>query len=106
MAKKLSQADKDLNALIAKKGRVTASRVILMERVAILDAQLANINDSIYTYRQEKSRVEGETLTATERSMVLARDYIPAIKSVRARTNLGLKEAKDLVDAYRQKNGL
>jgi hypothetical protein len=33
-------------------------------------------------------------------------DPIKAIKEVRARLNCGLKEAKDIVDAYRQEHGL
>ncbi len=39
-------------------------------------------------------------LTRSEMKLVLERKKIPAIKEVRARLNLGLKEAKDLVDAW------
>ncbi len=39
-------------------------------------------------------------LSRSEMRLVLERKKIPAIKEVRARLNLGLKEAKDLVDAW------
>jgi hypothetical protein len=39
-------------------------------------------------------------LSAEERSLAAAGRKIEAIKQYRSRTNLGLKEAKDAVDAY------
>lgn len=44
----------------------------------------------------------GETLAYAEKMLCALGKKIPAIKSVRERTNLGLKEAKDLVDDYCQ----
>lgn len=61
-----------------------------------------------------KSEEESGELTDEERLLCLGvravgHDFtgpIEAIKAVRARTGLGLKEAEDMVDAYRQKNGI
>ena len=41
------------------------------------------------------------SLTAHEKTLVVQGSVIPAIKEVCARTGLGLKEAKDVVDEYR-----
>jgi len=38
--------------------------------------------------------------------MLERRDPINAIKNVRARLGVGLKEAKDIVDRYRDENGI
>lgn len=46
------------------------------------------------------------TLNETERDFCRANNPIQAIKSIRERFSLGLKEAKDIVDAYRAAEGL
>jgi Ribosomal protein L7/L12 C-terminal domain len=43
-----------------------------------------------------------DELNEDEKQFVVKNQFIQAIKEVRTRTGLGLKEAKDLVDAYRQ----
>jgi hypothetical protein len=47
---------------------------------------------------------ENKTLNATERAFVQRNEYIQAIKALRGRRGLGLKEAKDEVDTYRRRN--
>jgi hypothetical protein len=42
------------------------------------------------------------SLLSSEREMLDRGDWIRAVKSVRYRTSLGLKEAKDLCDRYRR----
>lgn len=42
-------------------------------------------------------------LSHTERGLIRDGKFIEAIKDCRSRTGLGLKEAKDLCDAYREK---
>jgi len=46
------------------------------------------------------------SLSADEVLFVRQREKIKAIKAVRQRTGLGLKEAKDLVDDWCQQNGV
>jgi hypothetical protein len=60
------------------------------------------IRDSVAELHFEESRDHG--LTKSERDHVHNQKYIQAIKDVRARTGLGLREAKDVVDKYRQAN--
>jgi hypothetical protein len=50
--------------------------------------------------QQRKGRVAPLLLTPDEKAMVASGDKIGAIKAVRWRTSLGLKESKDLVDNY------
>lgn len=45
-------------------------------------------------------------LTATEQFMVRENQFINAIKHVRGRTGMGLKESKDLVEAYRDSSNI
>lgn len=47
-----------------------------------------------------------DELTPHEMSMLRTQGLVPVVKEVRARTNCGLKEAKDLVEAYIAKHGL
>jgi len=46
------------------------------------------------------------TLTKGEKDALLCGRYIPAIRLLRQRTELGLKEAKDIVDDYRFEHNL
>lgn len=55
--------------------------------------------DEALAREQAKSR---HNLTNEEINYIHQNNVIPAIKSVRSRTGLGLKEAKDVVDAYRR----
>ena len=48
----------------------------------------------------------GKALLEEARSMLNQRLYIGAIKLIRQRTGIGLKEAKDVVDQYRREEGL
>lgn len=55
----------------------------------------------------EKISFINSTLTAAEQAMAKnPNGLIAAIKEVRNRTGLPLKEAKDLVDQYRAQNGI
>lgn len=42
-------------------------------------------------------------LTREERQHILNNEFVSAVKSVRSRLNLGLKEAKDVCDGFRSK---
>lgn len=53
----------------------------------------------------KKREGPGAVLTSTEMAQIIKGDIISAIKSVRQRTNLGLVEAKDLVDRFRYHKG-
>jgi ribosomal protein L7/L12 len=56
--------------------------------------------DNLFKKRADKSGVQ-----LTENEKILAVDnFIGAIKSLRLRSNISLKEAKDVVDAYREAN--
>jgi hypothetical protein len=46
------------------------------------------------------------SLSEEEKAMIRSGKFIEAIKDCRCRTGLGLKEAKDLCDDWRSKNGL
>lgn len=56
--------------------------------------------------RTLRARYVGWELDREERQLVEGGQYIYAIKAVRTRLGLGLKEAKDKVDAYKAARGL
>jgi len=49
---------------------------------------------------REYNRVDDQTLTLAEHQLMKMGHKIEAIKSVRSRTKLGLKESKDLVEKF------
>lgn len=55
--------------------------------------------------QQRKGRVAPLLMTPDEKAMLASGDKIGAIKQVRWRTGLGLKEAKDLVDNFQAGRG-
>lgn len=78
----------------------TAKRVMeLMESLNIVEAQSASEPGS------SMDILYG--LTTEERNLAAAvpSTLIPAIKAIRTRTGLGLKESKDLVETYRARIG-
>lgn len=101
MAKKLTQAQKSLNKLINRKALIVAQISRTESRLVQLRLQLSDVEHEIGTVHNERPRIS--TLNEQEKAMCHARDYIGAIKSLRGRSTpyLGLKEAKDIVDAYR-----
>ena len=75
--------------------RLTVVGEILQEKGDIyLASQVSKAIESAPSYFGR-----GETLIPSEIREALTRGKIPAIKMVRTRTNLGLKEAKDLVES-------
>lgn len=105
MATKTTQLEKDLNALIVKKARLVARETILKEKLLFIQEHIALTDEGIRGVRKDVGNAQGTQLTARERQMVANRDWLMAIKAVRERTSLGLKEAKDIVDAYRNSIG-
>lgn len=49
-----------------------------------------------------RSRIEGTELVKAEMEFLQTGQYIEAIKHLRNRTGMGLKEAKDYIDGVRQ----
>lgn len=56
--------------------------------------------------RLEQRKPAALLITPDEKSMIMTGNVIGAIKTVRNRTGLGLKEAKDLVDRERNVLGI
>lgn len=67
----------------------TVAEMFMWERRKYLDAK----------------KVQDLTLTNDEKNLVENNQKIMAIKTIRERTGLGLKEAKDLADAYQNQRG-
>lgn len=82
-------------ALINAKARVTrADLAMKLAQKALLEAENA-LSSGLAKF----SGVP--TLNEAEKELCRNNNFIYAIKSMRERYNIGLKEAKDLVDAYR-----
>lgn len=65
------------------------------------EREAATINAGEDAARLDYARDEEVLLTKNEKALINAGRIIDAIKEVRCRTGLGLKEAKDRVDAHR-----
>lgn len=87
--------------------RKNAAALILAGEVLAAENMIDSIKDTMENFGLSEPDLGVPTidgLTEDERSMASRGMLIDAIKSVRSRTNLGLKEAKDVVEAFRHKN--
>lgn len=87
--------------------RKNASALILAGEISTAMAMLDSIKDTMTNLGLAESDLGVPTvdgLTEDERQMAGRGMLIDAIKAVRSRTGVGLKEAKDVVEAFRHKN--
>lgn len=71
---------------------------ILEELPYMSSADIATLRDAI---ERQLGRVSSDGLTDLERATLESGDLIGCVKMIRNRTGLGLRDAKDLMDAAR-----
>jgi hypothetical protein len=94
-------AERVLLALISASEQGTSSRSLAQGAVDITDQFLKELNN-----RYVKLAAETKRLMPEEVNLLRDRNVIACIKSVRDRTQMNPKDAKDLVDAERARLGL
>jgi ribosomal protein L7/L12 len=104
MSKKLNENEKQLNLLVLEQSRFIAKQAVLQHQLRFIQDKIDSLNEQIILAKN-KALGPGRDLTAEEKALAVSDGYINAIKSLRNRTDLGLKEAKDVVDAYRHSQG-
>jgi ribosomal protein L7/L12 len=96
MFKNLLKELRSINSV--QKNLVLADAVVAPMTISVLEKHLAEL-------QRRYPQTNSQELTYAEQEWARRADgKIQAIKAVRERTRLGLKEAKDLVEAWMQKN--
>ena len=90
-----------VEAVIVASNDVRVTCAALRLQLALLAEMTATIRGKLPKHKQ-KGLTDG--LTSEEATMAYDGNKIPAIKEVRERTNCGLREAKELVEAYTLKH--
>lgn len=92
--------EKDIICLNIRTGKIETLNGGL--DVELMDAEL-DVRNTILVLT---TIVHDRDVTVEEEDEIRAGRLLPAIKLVRSRTGLGLKDAKDIVDSYKNRMGL
>lgn len=109
MSRKLTDEEKQLNKLIHELGRLAMQEALLGKRFDLVKNRKREVESAIAehnTAMQNAGNGGFPRLNELEKSLCQSNNFISAIKEMRQRLNIGLKEAKDAVDYYRQNNNL
>lgn len=104
MSKKLTGAQKQYNALLQMRYRTAGKIAVLEERLSDARDELHEVDKKLTALRSPAR--QSLELTEHEKALVRSQNLIQAIKDYRGRHQnsqgqyIGLKEAKDAVDAY------
>lgn len=109
MSRKLTVEQKRLNRLITERGRLAMQESLLGTRFDLVKNRIREIESEIRdTYKNitNDDNAGFPKLNEMEKQYCREGNPIMAIKAMRERLNIGLKEAKDAIVHYRQTNGL
>ena len=106
---KLTEQQKKLNRLILERGRLAMKESMLGTKFDLVKNRIREVETEIREMFKQVANADNDglpRLSEDEKRACAEGNHILAIKSIRERLNIGLIEAKNAVDHYREKNGL